>query len=127
MLPKDRCQGSLPWSCQYVRSSLSGPISSKAWSTLIFEQIKTYLLDQLEEDERLERAKREVKKAVDIVAKASLLFDGFLSLLSTDHKALSLKQITKVREYATKAMAVWWIEELSLLLKCHASEDHACE
>ncbi len=57
-----------------------------AWSRPIFEQIKAFLLDQLEEDGGSERAKTEVRKRCDIVAKALLLFDGFLSLLRTDHK-----------------------------------------
>jgi hypothetical protein len=52
------------------------------------EQIKAFLLDELERmGDR--RAKREVKKLCEIVAKALLLFDGFLSLLRTDHKDLT--------------------------------------
>jgi hypothetical protein len=57
-----------------------------AWSRLIFEQIKAFLLDQLEDDGGYERAKREVRKLCNIVAKALLLFDGFLSLVRTKHK-----------------------------------------
>jgi hypothetical protein len=57
-----------------------------AWPRLIFEQIKAFLLDQLEEDGGSERARREVRKWYDIDAKALFLFDGFLSLLRTDHK-----------------------------------------
>jgi hypothetical protein len=61
-----------------------------AWSRLIFEQIKAFLLDQPEEDGVSERAKREVRKRCGIVAKALLLFDGFVSLLvRTDHKDLT--------------------------------------
>jgi hypothetical protein len=77
-----------------------------AWSRLIFDQIKAFLLDQLEEDGELERAKTEVPTRCDIVAKALLLFDGFLSLLRTNHKDLTPKHITKAREYAAKAVAV---------------------
>ena len=98
-----------------------------AWARLIYDQIKAFLLEQLEEDRGSERAKREVKKRCDIVAKALLLFDGFLSLLRTDHKDLTLQHITKAREYSTKAVAVWRILQLSVTPKCHASEDHACD
>ena len=59
-------------------------------------------MDQLEEDRW--RAKRGVKKQCDIVAKALLLFDGFLSLLRTDHKDLSPQHITRAQEYTTKAV-----------------------
>jgi hypothetical protein len=98
-----------------------------AWSRLIFEQIKAFLLDQLEEDGRSERAKTEVQKRCDIVATAFLLFDGFLSLVRTKHEDLTPQHITKAREYAAKAVVVWRIMELSVTLKCHASEDHACD
>jgi hypothetical protein len=98
-----------------------------AWSSLIFEQIKAFLLDQLEEDGGSEQAKTEVRKPCDIVAKALLLFDGFLSFLRTDQKDLTPQHITKAREYATKAVAVWRIMKLSVTPKCHASEDHACD
>jgi hypothetical protein len=58
-----------------------------AWSRLILEQIKAFLLDQLEEDGGSERGKREVKKGCIIITKALLLlFDGFLSLIRMDHK-----------------------------------------
>jgi hypothetical protein len=96
-----------------------------AWSRLIFEQIKAFLLDQLEEDGRSEQAKIEVRKRCDIVAKALLLFDALLSLLRTDHKDLTPQHIAKAREYATKAVAVWRI--MKLTPKCYASEDHACD
>jgi hypothetical protein len=59
-----------------------------AWSRLIFDQIKAFLLDQLEEDGGSDSAKREVGKRCNIVAKALLLFDRFLSLVRTNHKAL---------------------------------------
>ncbi len=98
-----------------------------AWSRLIFDQIKAFLLDQLEEDGGPERAKTEVRKRCDIVATALLLFDGFLSLVRTEHKDLTRQHITKAREYAAKAVAVWQIMELSVTPKCHASEDHACD
>ncbi len=48
---------------------------------LILDQIKEFLLERLEENGGSARAKREVKKRCDIVAKALLLFDGLLSLL----------------------------------------------
>jgi hypothetical protein len=98
-----------------------------AWARLIYDQIKAFLLEQLGEDGGSERAKREVKKRCDIVAKALLLFDGFLSLLRTDHKDLTPQHITKAREYSTKAVTVWRILQLSVTPKCHASEDHACD
>jgi hypothetical protein len=98
-----------------------------AWSRPIFEQIKAFLLDQLEEDGGSERAKTEVRKRCDIVAKALLLFDGFLSLVRTEHKDLTPQHITKAREYATKAVSVWRLMKLSVTPKCHASEDHACD
>ena len=98
-----------------------------AWARLIYDQIKAFLLEQLGEDGGSERAKREVKKRCDIVAKALLLFDGFLSLLRTDHKDLTPQHIMKAREYSTKAVAVWRILQLSVTPKCHASEDHACD
>jgi hypothetical protein len=65
---------------------------------LIFYQIKAYLVEQLVEDGGSERAKREVQKRCDIVAKALLLFDGFLSLLRTDHKDLTAQVIAKVHK-----------------------------
>jgi hypothetical protein len=97
------------------------------WARLIFEQIKAFLLEQLEEDGGSERAKREVTKRCNIVvAKALLLFDGFLSLLKrTDNKDLPPQQVMKVQQYATKAMSVWRILQLFVTPKCHASEDHA--
>ncbi len=98
-----------------------------AWSRPIFEQIKAFLLDQLEEDGGSERAKTEVRKRCDIVAKALLLFDGFLSLVRTEHKDLTPQHITKAREYATKSVSVWRVMKLSVTPKCHASKDHACD
>jgi hypothetical protein len=77
-----------------------------SWARLIFDQMKAFLLEQLEEDGGSEQAKREVTKRCDIVAKALLLFDGFLSLLRTDHKDLTPQHITKAREYARKALVV---------------------
>jgi hypothetical protein len=84
-------------------------------------------LERLEADGGSERAKREVKKRCDIVAKALLLFDGFLSLLRTAHKDLTAGKIASARRYARKALAVWRILELSVTPKCHGSEDHACD
>jgi hypothetical protein len=98
-----------------------------AWARLIFDQIKAFLLEKLEEDGGSERAKREVTKRCDIVAKALLLFDGFLSLLRTEHKDLTPQHIEKAREYARKALVVWRILRLSVTPKCHGSEDHACD
>jgi hypothetical protein len=99
-----------------------------AWSRIIFEQIKPFLLDQLKEDEGLQRTKREAEKLCDIVTTALLLFDGFLSLLKMDHKGLTPQYIMKAQEYATKAVAAWQIMELSVTHKGHASEDqHACD
>jgi hypothetical protein len=65
------------------------------WVRLIFEQMKAFLLEQLEEDGGSEPAKREVTKQCYIVAKALLLFNGFLSLLRTDHKDLTPRHIAK--------------------------------
>jgi hypothetical protein len=95
----------------------------------IFDQLKAFLLENLEEDGGSERAKRGVTKRCDIVvvAKALLLFDGFLSLLRTDHKDLTPDHIMKAREYTRKALAVWRILQLSVTSKCHESEDHACD
>jgi hypothetical protein len=99
-----------------------------AWSRLIFEQIKAFLFDQLEEDGGSKRAKMEVQSSATLLLKPYLLlFDGFLSLLRTDHKDLTPQHITKAREYATKAVAVWRIMKLSVTPKWHASEDHACD
>jgi hypothetical protein len=53
--------------------------------------------------------------------------DGCLSLVRTDHKDLTPQHIMKAREYATKAVAVWGIMKLLVMLKCHASEDHASD
>jgi hypothetical protein len=61
------------------------------------------------------------------VAKALLLFDGFLSLVRTDHKDLIPQHITEAREYTTKVVSVWWIMELLVTPKCHAGEDRACD
>jgi hypothetical protein len=67
-----------------------------SWARLIFEQMKAFLLEQLEEDGGSERGKREVTKWCGIVAKALLLFDsGFLSILRTDHKDLTPQHIVK--------------------------------
>jgi hypothetical protein len=41
-----------------------------AWARLIFEKIKAFLLEQLEENGGLERSKREVTMLCNIVAKA---------------------------------------------------------
>ena len=98
-----------------------------ASARLIFNQIKAFLLEQLEEDGGSERAKREVEKRCDLVAKALLLFDGFLSILRTDHKDLTPQLIAKGREYVRKALVVWRILKLSVTPKCHGGETHACD
>jgi hypothetical protein len=97
-----------------------------AWARLIFNQIKAFLLEQLNEDGGSERAKAEVRKRCDLIAKALLLFDGCLSLLRTDHKDLTPEHITKAREYAKRALEVWRLLRLSVTPKCHGGEDHAC-
>jgi hypothetical protein len=56
-----------------------------------------------------------------------LLFDGFLSILRTDHEDLTPELIAKARDYTTKALAVWRILKLSVTPKCHGSEYHACD
>jgi hypothetical protein len=66
-----------------------------AWARLILNQTKAFLLEKPEEDGGSERAKREVTKRCDAVAKCSLLFDGFLSILRTDHKDLTPALIAK--------------------------------
>jgi hypothetical protein len=71
---------------------------------------------QLDEEGVSERAQREVRKLCDIVAKAFLLFDGFLSLVRTNHKDVTPPTQTKAREYATKAVAVWRIMKLSVIM-----------
>lgn len=98
-----------------------------AWARLILNQIKAFLLEKLEEDGGSERAKREVAKRCDAVAKCLLLFDGFLSILRTDHKDLTPALIAKAREYARKALVVWRILQLSVTPKCHGSGAHACD
>ena len=94
---------------------------------LIYDELKAFLLQRLEEDGASARRKREVRKRCDIVAKCLLLFDGFLSILRTEHKDLTPALIAKAREYARKALAVWRILKLSVTPKCHGSEDHACD
>ena len=69
----------------------------------IFAQIKAFLLERLEADGGSEQAKRKVKKQCDIIAKALLLFDGFLSLLRTAHKDLTAGKIARAQRYARKA------------------------
>jgi hypothetical protein len=33
----------------------------------------------------------------------------------------------KAKEYVTKIVAVWWILQVYVRPRCHASEDHACD
>jgi hypothetical protein len=94
---------------------------------LIYDELKEFLLQRLEEDGASARRKREVRKRCDLIAKCLLLFDGFLSILRTEHKDLTPALIAKAREYARKALAVWRILKLSVTPKCHGSEDHACD
>jgi hypothetical protein len=98
-----------------------------SWARLIFDQIKEFLLEKLEEDGGSQRTKREVTKRCDIVAKALLLFDGFLSILRTPHQDLTPAHIAKAREYSRKALTVWRILQLSVTPKAHGGEDHACD
>jgi hypothetical protein len=100
---------------------------SMAWARLIHNQMKAFLLEKMVEDGASERANKEVTKQCDIVAKCLLLFDGFLSVLGTDHKDLAPKLIAKARECATKALAVWRTLKLSVTPKCHGSEHHAAD
>jgi hypothetical protein len=97
-----------------------------AWARLIFNQIKAFLLEQLDEDGGSEGAKAEVRKGCDLIAKALLSFDRFLSLLRTDHKDLTPEHIRKARDYAKKDLEVWRLLQLSVTPKCHGGEDHAC-
>jgi hypothetical protein len=98
-----------------------------AWTRLICNQMKTFPLEKMMEDGASERAEKEVTKRCDIVAKCLLLFDGFLSILRTDHKDLTPELIAKAREHATKALAVWRTLKLSVTPKCHGSEHHAAD
>jgi hypothetical protein len=67
---------------------------------LVLEQMMEFSLNRLEENGGSGRAKREVKKRCDIVAKALLLFDGLLSLLRTPHEDSTLRKILKARRCA---------------------------
>jgi hypothetical protein len=60
---------------------------------------------------RIGASKERSDEVFDIIAKALLLFDIFLSLLRTDNKDqhLTPQHIAKAREYARKALAVWLI------------------
>jgi hypothetical protein len=92
-----------------------------AWARLIFEQMKAFLLGQLEQHGGSEQAKREVTKQCDIVVKALLLFDGFVSLLRTDHEDRTSQHISMAQDYARKCFAVWRTLQLSVTPKCHRS------
>jgi hypothetical protein len=98
-----------------------------AWARLVYNQMKEFLLEKLEEDGASDRAKREVSKRCDIIAKCLLWFDGFLSILWTEHKDLTPELTAKAREHATKALAVWRMLQLSVTPKSHGSEHHACD
>jgi hypothetical protein len=94
---------------------------------LLLGQIEAFLLERLEENGASMRQKREVRKRCDIVAKASLLFDGLLSVLRTaDHKDLTPFKIAQARRHARKALEVWIAMKLSVTPKCHASEQTPC-
>ena len=98
-----------------------------AWSRLIYNQMKAFLLEKVVEDGASKQAKREVTKRCNDITKCLLSFDGILSTLRTDHKDLTPELIAKAGEYARKALAVWRILKLSVLTpKSHASKYHTC-
>jgi hypothetical protein len=68
----------------------------------------------------------QVSKRCDIIAKCSLLFDGFLSVSRTECKDLTPALIAKARKRAKKALAAWRMLKLSVTPKSHGSEHHAC-
>jgi hypothetical protein len=92
---------------------------SMAWARLVCNQMKAFLLEKMAEDGASERAKKEVTKRCEIVAKCLQSFDGFLSILYADHKDLTPELIAKAREHAMKALAVWRMLKLSVTPKCH--------
>jgi hypothetical protein len=98
-----------------------------AWARLVHNQMKAFPLEKMVEDGASERAKKEVTKRCDIVAKCLLSFEGFLSVSRTDHKDLTPELIAKAREHATKALAVSRMLKLSVTPKCHGSEHHAAD
>jgi hypothetical protein len=99
-----------------------------AFARLVHNKMKVFLLAELDKNEASARAKREVSKRCDIIAKCLLLFDGFLSILRTEHKDDLTPVLTaKAREHATKALAVWRTLKLSVTPKSHGSECHACD
>jgi hypothetical protein len=98
-----------------------------AWARFVHNQMKAFPLEKMVEDGASERAKKEVTKRCDIVAKCLLLFDGFLSVLRTEHEDLNPELIAKAREHATKALALWRMLKLSVTPKCHGSEHHAAD
>ena len=69
---------------------------------LIFDQIKQFLLERLEENGESARSKREVNKQCVTVAKTLLLFDGIFYPLITPHKYLTPWKIRKAQRYANK-------------------------
>jgi hypothetical protein len=77
-----------------------------SWARLLYDQIKAFLLEELEEDGGSQRKKREVTKRCDIIAKALLLFNGCLSLVRTPHEDITPAHIAKAREYSKKALTV---------------------
>jgi hypothetical protein len=100
---------------------------SMVWARLVCNQMKAFPLEKMVEDGASERAKKEVTKQCDIIAKCWLLFDGFLSVSRADHEDLTPELIAKAREHATKALAAWRTLKLSVTPKCHGSECHAAD
>jgi hypothetical protein len=98
-----------------------------AWARLVCNKMKEFLLAKLDKNGAFARAKREVSKQRDIIAKCSLLFHGFLSVLRTEHKDLTPALTVKAREHATKALAAWRMLQFSVTPKSHGSEHHACD
>jgi hypothetical protein len=98
-----------------------------AFARLVCNEMKVFLLAELDANGASLRAKREVSKRRDIIANGSLLFDGFLSVSRTEHKDLAPALTAKARERATKALAAAWrMLKLSVTPKSHGSEHHAC-
>jgi hypothetical protein len=75
---------------------------SMAWTRLICNQMKEFLLEKLVEDGASERAKREVTKRCDIAAKCLLLFDSFLAILHADHEDLAPELMAKATDHTTE-------------------------
>ena len=92
---------------------------------LIFDQIVGFLLERLEENGGSEQSKIEVKKPCDIIAKALMLFCGFLYLLRISHKGLTTRKKQKAKRYINIILQVWRTLQISVTTECHKSEYHA--